>query len=137
MNAEVLPRGVRNNNPGNIRHEEGVVWVGQAEEQTDPDFVQFTQPEYGLRAMAVILRNYKVRDGVDTIAGAIRRWSATDQDAYVANVARACAVPPDETVDLEQYLPYMLPAMVAQECADYAYPEQTILNGISLARGTR
>lgn len=137
MSAQELPRGVRNNNPGNIRRVEGTAWVGQAEEQDDPDFVQFDSPEYGLRAIAVILANYKIRDGVTTIDEAIRRWSSTDQDAYVANVAMDCHVPPTETIDLEQYLPYILPAIVAQECAGYAYPEQTILNGISLARGMR
>lgn len=137
MSAQMLPRGIRNNNPGNIRRMAGTTWLGEAEEQNDPDFVQFATPEYGLRAIALILASYKIRDGITTIEGAIRRWSATDQDAYVANVAEACHVPPDETVDLEQYLPYILPAIVAQECADYAYPEQTILNGISLARGTR
>jgi len=135
MSATVLPRGVLNNNPGNIRHEPGTVWVGQADEQNDEEFVQFRDPVFGIRAMAVILREYKLMHGINTIAGAIERWSATDQAAYVRNVAAACNVPPDETIDLEQYLPVLIPAMIQQECSGYAYPEMTITNGIALSHG--
>lgn len=132
MNAE-LPRGVRNNNPLNIAHEPGTVWIGQADEQDDPEFVQFRDPVFGVRAGAVILREYKLVHGINTIDAAIRRWSKTDQDAYVRNVAEACAVPPDERIDLEQYLPIMIPAMIRQECSGYEYPELVITNGIALS----
>lgn len=131
--ATELPRGVRNNNPLNIRHELGTIWVGQAGEQDDPEFVQFRDPVFGIRAGAVILREYKLMHSINTIDAAIRRWSATDQDAYVQNVAKACLVEPAEKIDLEQYLPYILPAMVKQECAGYVYPELVITNGIALS----
>lgn len=130
-----LPRGVRNNNPLNIRHEPGTVWVGQADEQTDAEFVQFRDAVFGVRAGAVILREYKLMHGIDTIQAAIERWSATDQAAYVRNVAAACSVQPNEHIDLEQYMPLMLPAMIRQECSDYVYPELTITNGIALSHG--
>jgi hypothetical protein len=135
MNATVLPRGVRNNNPLNIRHEPGTVWIGQADEQTDPDFVQFRDPVFGVRAGAIILREYKLRDNIDTIAEAIYRWSATDQEAYTANVAADCNVSPTAQIDLEQYLPVMIPAMIKQECDDYVYPEMVITNGIASSHG--
>jgi hypothetical protein len=129
------PRGVRNNNPLNIRHEPGTVWIGQAEEQTDPDFVQFRDPVFGVRAGAIILREYKLRDNIDTIAEAIHRWSATDQAAYTANVAADCHISPTALIDLEQYLPVMIPAMIKQECSGYEYPEMVITNGIALSHG--
>ena len=41
-----IPRGIRNNNPGNIRH--GNDWQGISKEQPDPAFCTFVSPEYGL-----------------------------------------------------------------------------------------
>ena len=38
-------RGIRNHNPGNIRH--GEQWQGLAKEQTDPSFCVFISNEYG------------------------------------------------------------------------------------------
>ena len=81
-------RGFRNCNPGNIRH--GTVkWQGMAIEQTDPDFVQFTDPVWGLRAIARIMYSYE-RDGITTIDGAINRWAPpadnNNTSAYLASV---------------------------------------------------
>ncbi len=43
-----LPRGIRNNNPGNIRLSK-TMWQGQRlPPQFDPDFVEFIAPRYGL-----------------------------------------------------------------------------------------
>jgi hypothetical protein len=38
------PRGIRNYNPGNIRHANGVRWQGTAPNQTDSQFVQYLNP---------------------------------------------------------------------------------------------
>ena len=35
-----IPRGIRNNNPGNIRHSDQ--WKGLTPEQPDPDFCTFS-----------------------------------------------------------------------------------------------
>lgn len=52
-------RGIRNNNPGNIRW--GDEWKGLVPEtqRTDKSFCQFKSAEYGIRAMIIILRNYQ------------------------------------------------------------------------------
>lgn len=54
-----LPRGIRNNNPGNIRW--GSDWQGliSEEERTDKSFCQFQDPVYGLRAMVKIIFTYQ------------------------------------------------------------------------------
>ena len=41
----MIPRGIRNHNPGNIRH--GDKWQGLSAEQTDSSFCVFDAPEYG------------------------------------------------------------------------------------------
>ena len=44
-----MTRGIKNNNPLNIRHSADQ-WQGAREEQTDKEFVQFTSMAYGYRA---------------------------------------------------------------------------------------
>ena len=65
-------RGWRNNNPGNIRLT-GTHWLGMSDKQTDGVFVQFQTATYGIRAMAVILKNYQDRHGIRTLGGVISR----------------------------------------------------------------
>ena len=43
------PRGIRNNNPLNIRRT-NTVWQGMKEELTDKEFVEFISMAYGYRA---------------------------------------------------------------------------------------
>ena len=82
-------------NPGGIEIEPGVTWQGQALDQPDPTFVKFIDMAHGVRAMAVVLTNYKVRDGVLTYAGAITRWAppaSNNTQAYIEAVCQACNV---------------------------------------------
>ena len=49
------PRGIRNNNPLNIR--KGNNWKGERPNQTDPAFEEFESMEYGIRAAIKLIRN--------------------------------------------------------------------------------
>lgn len=98
------PRGIRNFNPGNIRHARSVRWQGMAAEQGDTQFVQFTSPRWGVRAIARVLITYQdkrqARDGsrIDTVREFIERWappSENNTDAYAASVASALGLHPD------------------------------------------
>lgn len=91
-------RGERNNNPGNIVHG-SAQWQGLATTQTDPTFIQFIAPQWGIRAIAHTLDTYFNSYGLNTVRKLITRWSATDQAAYVANVAKALGVGPDDPID--------------------------------------
>lgn len=51
-----LPRGIRNNNPLNIR--KGNSWKGECPDQTDTQFEQFSSVEFGLRAAIKLIRNH-------------------------------------------------------------------------------
>ena len=66
-------RGIRNNNPLNIRHGKSQ-WVGMREKQTDKSFVQFKSRVYGYRAALVLLKNY-IGKGKDTIGKIIAKWA--------------------------------------------------------------
>lgn len=95
-------RGLRNNNPGNIR-KGSTAWRGLAPVQSDPAFLQFDSMAYGVRAIAVTVRTYARRYGLTTPAGIINRWAPPSEnhtDAYVRTVADAVGVAADEQLDV-------------------------------------
>lgn len=84
----MIPRGIRNNNPLNIRR--GSNWVGLSKHQTDPAFCQFDSMTYGLRAGLIIIRTYMQRYNLTTIHAIVSRWAPpkeNDTEAYVISVA--------------------------------------------------
>lgn len=80
-----LPRGIRNNNPGNIK-DDGQNWQGVS--GTDGTFYIFADTTWGLRAIAKAITNM-IAKGLNTITLLISAWSATDQAAYINNVSQA------------------------------------------------
>ena len=91
-----LPRGLRNNNPLNIRIS-SLQWRGKIAENTDGAFEQFISLEYGLRAGLVNIRTYIKRDRLDSISVIIPRWApaldGNDVRAYVRLVSNKSGVP--------------------------------------------
>lgn len=77
-------RGIRNNNPGNIRR--GGHWMGLSETQTDPDFCQFTSNMWGMRAMIIIIRTYVCRYNLRYVKDIISRWAPTNENNTAAYV---------------------------------------------------
>lgn len=104
------PRGLRNNNPGNIRHNSDR-FDFELQPAADPAFKQFRTPAYGYRAMFVILRNYRKLYGLDTIRKIITRWAPpkeNDTAAYIATVSALSGIPADQPVNIddpEQMIP--------------------------------
>lgn len=126
------PRGIRNNNPGNIKHSADR-WQGMAQHQADPVFVTFTQPHYGLRALAKLLKNYKKKYGIDNVAALIKRYSATDQRAYIENMARGLGVTALQKIDIEAYLSKIMTAIIKQENGYNPYSPNEISAAIAAA----
>lgn len=94
------PRGIRNNNPGNIQ--KGAGFQGEVE-GNDPRFATFATPEDGIRAIGMNLLTYQRQHGLDTVQGILNRWappSENDTGAYVGQVARALGVEPNQQLDL-------------------------------------
>ena len=87
-----MKRGIRNNNPLNIRHSSDK-WEGAAMTQTDKSFVQFQSMAYGYRAAWKVLDTYCLRftreRKVFNVRNIIARWappSENDTDAYIRTV---------------------------------------------------
>lgn len=130
-----MTRGLRNNNPGNIRAD-GTQWQGMAPTQTDSDFVQFVSAEYGIRALARTLSTYFDNYGLNTVAGIINRWappSENDTASYVEDVASQMNVDPNAPLDLTTDLPALVRAIIRHENGVQPYSDQTIANGIAMA----
>jgi hypothetical protein len=131
----MIPRGIRDNNPGNVRHVQGVTWQGQSAEQDDPAFVQFDDPVYGIRAIARIMHAYE-NQGIHTIGDAIDRWAPPNEnnsEAYVEAVCTACSIGPDVAISLHDYLPGIIKAIIQHENGEQPYTDAQILKAIQLA----
>lgn len=97
-----LPRGLRNNNPGNIRIN-GDLFQGEIRPSKDGSFKQFETMAYGYRAVFKILSNYSKNYKLDTIRKMIGRWAPeneNDTGAYVEAVSGYAGIPADDPVDI-------------------------------------
>lgn len=91
-----MSRGLRNNNPGNIRQNSDN-FLGEIKPSADSAFKQFESIEYGYRAMFVTLNTYQKRYGLSTIRTMISRWAPSkdnnDTEAYIRAVSSESGVP--------------------------------------------
>lgn len=113
------PRGIRNNNPLNIRI--GNSWLGEVTNPSDSDFEQFVSVVYGLRAAFCILRRYIRRYHRDTIAKIINAWAPSNENntvLYISKVAERVGISPDAIIRYEdtETMFSLVQAMAIQEC---------------------
>lgn len=130
-----IPRGERNNNPGNIRHS-SAKWQGMSAIQSDPDFVQFDDPVYGIRALAKLLKSYQEKYHLYTVRDIINRYAPpveNDTGAYVAAVAKKLGVDPSATIDVNRHLHTLVNAIIHHENGRVVYAPEQIAKGVSLA----
>lgn len=132
----MTPRGIRLNNPGNIRQSRDL-WQGEADLQADKTFVTFRGPEWGIRAMAKILLRYQAA-GFTTVRKIIGRWAPpgeNDTQAYVADVARQVGVDPDTVLDLGNaaLLARLVKAIIRHENGEQPYSDTLVAQGVQLA----
>ena len=96
------PRGIRNNNPLNIRRSR-LKWEHEVfKEPIDYSFCQFDDMKYGWRAAFCLFRRYIYTYGVDTIEKIISRWAPSTENntkVYINQVATVSGIKKDETID--------------------------------------
>ncbi|MBC8953246.1 structural protein [Xenorhabdus sp. PB62.4] len=130
-----MTRGIRNHNPGNIRH--GDKWQGLRDIQTDKSFCQFVAPEYGIRAMLKILRNYERKYGLNTIRQIISRWAPPNEnntEAYIAYVCKVVGVPSSIVIDVENVntMSKLVKAIIQMENGQQPYSDAVITQAFEL-----
>ena len=98
-----ISRGLRNNNPLNIRRN-NTKWKGLAAIQSDKEFFCFVDACWGYRAAFITLRNYFKKHGLKTLRKWIERWAPpveNDTDAYVRFVSSKSGIDAVEELDIE------------------------------------
>lgn len=102
MTNSKIPRGIRNNNPLNIRI--GNTWLGEVKNPTDNEFEQFVHVCYGLRAAFILLKRYINRYRLNTIEKIISRWAPSNENntrTYIDHVTKSMNIDPDTPLHYE------------------------------------
>lgn len=99
INMVAVPRGIRNNNPGNLKHVVSNNWVGLTGSD-NTGFCVFSRMSFGIRAMAIdILGDWK--EGKKSVDALIREYSPDDRvNNYIRFVSSRLGVHRHEALDL-------------------------------------
>lgn len=133
------PRGIRNNNPGNIK-DSGIAWQG-AVPGTDPSYVSFGTPVAGIRALALNAYHMQQKDGAQTVGDLISKWAPesdnNDTQAYIADVSKQMGVNPSTPVDLQDptQLTALTNAIITHENGQNPYSPEQVQQGVDAALG--
>ena len=155
------PRGVRNNNPLNIRRGKDK-WQGEVQylerittdklgnetktREVDRTFCQFTEMKYGYRAAFKLLRKYIEKYQCNTIAKIINRWAPPCENATGKYICIVCgyAIMDANTIidvtDKDVMLNLVEGMCVAENGAKYAPSmrqewQDALLDGYDMAMG--
>ncbi|WP_192956072.1 hypothetical protein [Klebsiella pneumoniae] len=132
------PRGVRNNNPGNLEASSSNPWVGQT--GSDGRFAKFETPEHGIRALGRNLISYQ-RQGIDTVSEIINRWAPpsdnNDTAAYIKAVCAQLGVTANQPLDASNpdTLQALCAAIIKHENGTQPYSPDQLSTGVSAALG--
>lgn len=134
-NSRIIPRGIRNNNPLNIRI--GNVWLGEVREPNDPDFEQFISMVYGVRAGFVLIRRYIRHYHRTTIPQVIAAWAPSNENnttAYIDKVCQVSGIERDVQLKFEDedQMIALVDAMILVECGQHIQ-EKIIRDGYRFA----
>lgn len=132
---ENIPRGIRNNNPGNIRHNVNNRWVGLSPCQNDKDFCVFISAKYGIRALSIILRNYQSKYGLKTVKEIINRYAPlieNNTNSYVKSVCQFLGITDNTPINVEEeyIMLCLLKAIIRHENGIQPYSNEELLEGI-------
>lgn len=137
-----LPRGVRNNNPGNLRITT-INWKGKVPntQNSDRSFEQFVDSQgipghiWGIRALFKDIYGDIFSKGDHTVQKLISSYAPPHENAtqvYIGVVAKAIGKSPTAPIEKSD-LPKLVAAIIAHENAGYQYPDADIMKAISLA----
>ena len=137
------PRGIRNNNPGNIVA--GDRWLGRS--GTDGRFVKFKSPEYGLRAIGKVINTYQKKHNINTIKGIITRWAPpieNNTSLYITYVCKHTGIKPNQPLNIfdksgklkkERELKLIISAIIKMENGSkYTYSNSTYSKAFKMLR---
>lgn len=100
-------RGLRNNNPGNIRIS-NTNWQGKVPValNTDGSFEQFVSYPYGIRALIKLLNTYYNKYQLQSVSAIINRFAPSNENntkGYINEVAQKMKVTPEQKIPLSYF----------------------------------
>jgi len=130
-----MTRGIRNNNPGNIRHNSTFEWSGEVGLDAQ-GFCIFDAPINGIRALARDLRN-KINRGLDTVEKILMVYappSENNTDAYIRAVCQDTGFKPDQELHADQStLERLCRAIIMHENGEQPYSGGLITEAVEAA----
>lgn len=110
-------RGLRNNNPLNIRRSNDK-FLGEIQPSGDPAFKQFESTKFGYRAAFRIINTY-IKTGYNTIEKIVSRWApAKDNNntsAYIEHVEQRTGINRNTKIETETQKILIIQAMTQSE----------------------
>jgi hypothetical protein len=91
LNNPQVPRGIRNNNPGNLKITP-IKWQGKISPSADNTFEQFEGAVYGIRALFTDVMGDYANDGSRTIMQIIKEFAPDYNEAYIKILETATGV---------------------------------------------
>lgn len=138
------PRGIRNNNPGNIEFGSWASAHGATGKESAGRFARFGSAQDGLNALAELIENYMGR-GINTIGSIIAKYAPASENntaAYVASVAKRLGIDANAHLDPRnvQQMAGMVDAIVRVENGSNPYSKEMIQSaaarGVSMSQNT-
>lgn len=126
------PRGIRNNNPGNIE-DNGTPWRGR--QGNDGRFIIFDKPENGIRAIARTLNTYDNKYGINTLERIISRWAPpfeNNTESYIQHAERALKISRHTPIGA-QHKAGLIKVIIQHENGVQPYSDKVIHDGIAAA----
>ena len=95
-------------------------------------------PAYGIRALAILLKNYYEKYGLDTVTKIIKRYAPhteNDTDAYIESVSRALGVLPKRRINPTEpeVMLKLIKAIILHENGSQPYNEEILIKGLEMA----
>lgn len=141
-NRSRLPRGLRNNNPGNVRYlPPSRAWEGQTGDD-GAGYGVYSTMRNGVRATGRQLRKYS-SEGLNTIRAIIAKWAPSTENntlAYVSAVAKELNISSVQPFDVDKRLPELALAIFNHEngrAAVSSYSDATGAKLLSYANVSR
>ena len=132
----MAPRGIRNNNPGNIEYGKFARSLGAY--KSDGRFAKFRTPEQGIAALTALQQKYESKYGLTTVRERIARWAPAHEnnvDAYANAVARAMGISPDTPFSMSDPVlgQKFIAGMIQHENGRQPYNTTQIIDGYGAA----
>lgn len=129
MNNSRMPRGIRNNNPLNMK-EFDIPWRGKVGD--DGIFTIFETPWYGIRAAANDIKNDYLK-GKNTIAALLAEFAPDVENntgSYIAHISQKVGIGPHEPISSARQLTAMVDTMILHENGQQPYDQELIADAV-------